>query len=525
MSRPVPPRSDPSKAPQSFGERTIQPLNEASVLIERAAADAAIAQPVAPKPAPMPGDTLGIPSASAGTQETLLSAEGSLLATTPVVATAKPTGPVRSFEEDLPPVDGVSKKRPMIDLPPLDEKPDDTVIVSKARPWLRLAIAGVLLPILWMAIGWGVNYLILQAVSEAIKADPKNSVPALSDWLPLIQNLPYIFSAIVAIVGTFILRHPRVSHNFLLACGIALVLVGVSKLAPLIDKNLFLDASVAMSLLFGERYALAIPITLVMIGAGVVSAFGLYFIGQLCGRFLPKWPALVVLALIAALPLGAAITLEKLSERAQARGEPAYTIVGQGDQARIIGAKGFAEGKRLFMSKPYAPYDASAFEWCIKGSYSQLGITSCAASCVQRVEGKCVFLNFSTAKLDDSISEFTNMGETCNPAGVNWAFLKRIYASSSAYAPRMPEKPVAVACETLQTPGGRQVAATAEWDSSSSRSTMTKEYFFIKDDMVAYLEVKVGASGLDIEKTPSIQPQFEEDLLGFIDTFDIVQTK
>ncbi|MES2631153.1 MAG: hypothetical protein V4611_04300 [Patescibacteria group bacterium] len=391
---------------------------------------------------------------------------------------------------------------------------------------VRRIIAGITIPIAWMLVVYGLNYAASRAIGAAMKADGAEATLEASDsWLWLLQAIPYIAAVIVALLATTIVKYGGFMYRFILA--LAITAVSAALLEALVHvpsiSDYVMNPYGATSVFFnpGSEFlakfvARAWGTVGLAVALGIISSFILCALIRLLRLKLPTTAAVILFLVIAALPVVASFGVLKFSESAVSRGDAAYTVVEKDGQTRIVGAWGLSEGKRLFISSFYEGYDAEAFE-CLKGAYSLNGVSRCFTYCADKIDGDCVEVHFVTGENTEKIQELMAKGE-CSPSAVQNALGDQVLANLMPNRKLSSDPPQA--CPTVKTPGGQEVRSTA-WAAEYSFSASKKEYVFVKDGMVGYVQIGLPPE-LKGDALAEARITANEDALKFIDTFDTV---
>lgn len=483
----TPPTPAQPPAEASFRQHALVPLDEAAVIRERALADAAIVRPQPETPAV--GEGIDPMQSPVETASTALDNHG------------------------LPPVDDDSKPTQV------DTNDDERMSI------VRRIISGILVVIAWTGVVYGLNYAFLRVFSEMVKSDPAGVTGNAEQIASVAATIPYAAIVIVALAAIPVFAYPRGFRKIVFSLGATAFIVGLIETVvriPGISDQLMTPLSAAGTIFSDSEYTKpfigrAWISVGVAVALGVIGVFAVYALMRLSGK-LPKTIGVIVFILAALVPIGTFLALEKLTERAFTRGEPAYSVVEEGGKKRIVGASGLGEGKRLFIGTFYEGYQEEAFT-CLKGAYSMGGATTCATSCADKVQGECVDVHFRTAKTSQKIESHLE-GAVCTLDSVSGEIGQRALA---ALVPEgfYKQKP-AVPCTDVTTPGGQKVRTATQWAGTSGQSSGSqgKVYVFIKDGMVAYVQLWITVVR-NKNTLPEVKKVSEEKVLKFIDTFTI----
>ena len=296
----------PSEAPAEWTrERILQPINEAAVLVDRAAAEEAIAHPVTTTdPADQyPRQSLDVPLTPA-----IPSAAEIARAPDNVPVPAQET----TVQDFLPPV--------------LDKNGNiDNKVNYDSVSWQRLLMAGLVLPFAWLLA----EYWLSSAVTGIIRSQSTNDFMAFTrmyeDWGWLLSAMPFIAVIVVSVLGYFILRYPHRGYRALLAVGVTFFMVGLIQLAPYVPAISDITTSTVMVttalmnpvMLFqnstgvGEIWA---TVALV-IAAGIVGALVVYGVLRLLRFKVPGAVVVIAMIIVSFVPVG--VTIPMVVEKRQ----------------------------------------------------------------------------------------------------------------------------------------------------------------------------------------------------------------
>ncbi len=286
-------------------ERTLQPIDEAAVIRERTLAEDAVGHPAATAES---GEAQPQQNLDVQTADDIERAPDN----TPVAAEAT------TIEDFLPPV--------------LDKngKVDNTVVDDESIPWWKLLIAGMLLPLLWIALEYGVSWGLTTFLSAQMQQGSLSIEGLRNGWSSLLRVIPFVELGIVALLISIVLKYPHKGYRALLSLGIAVCTVGLMQLLPRISELAeYVTSSTGIALVLTNLQtpfiveAIGLQKVLITLGIfvlmGIASAFVLYGILKLMRYKTPGFVVVIAMILVAATPIGVTIPIVAAERQEAAR--------------------------------------------------------------------------------------------------------------------------------------------------------------------------------------------------------------
>lgn len=318
----------PQPADTEVRKKTLQPINEAEVLRIRALADEEVkhAQPavVTSEPAvPTDGSTLQPSQTYRGFGPTFAEKKAFIADEIERGPDNAPVPVMETTVEDF--------------LPPVRDKDGniDTTYEEEAISIPRLIIAGLTLPLVWMAIEYGLNW-VASALVQSQAHSTTGSFDTLSVWDGLFKLLPFITIALASVGAYFILRYPHKGYRWVLSVGVILCTVGLVQLMPHIPALAgYVTNTTAVTYSLTHLNSTLLPplfdmrTVWITLGAaiilGIIVTFALY--GIIRGLRFKVPGAVVVCALIIASILPVAITIPIIAAERKAMSEKIQTLI------------------------------------------------------------------------------------------------------------------------------------------------------------------------------------------------------